>query len=84
MWRSVSPVCLVLVIVDLKAVLLLLRLLKDFSAVHVVTGRVQRIFARAEMLGYIELTCVSVCMRLVGKLLSPWSSSSFRHFIFQL
>ena len=79
-----SPVSLVLVIVDLKAVLLLLRLLKDLSAVQVVTGRVQRILARAEMLEYIELTCVNVCMRLVGKLLSLWSSSSFRHFIFQL
>ena len=40
-----------LVIVDLKTVLFLLRLLKDLSAVHVVTGSVQRIFASAEMLG---------------------------------
>ena len=45
-WRRVSPVSLVLVIVDLNGVLLLFRLLKDLSAVQVVTGSVQRILLR--------------------------------------
>ena len=83
-WRSESPVSLVLVMVDLKAILLLFKLLKVLSAWHVVTGSVQRIFTKAEMLGYLELTRLNVCRRLVRKLLSQWSSSSFRHFIFQL
>ena len=74
-WRSLNPISLVLVIVYLKVVFLLLRLLKDLSAVHEVTGSVHKIFAGVEMLGYIEVTCVNVCMRLVGKLLPLWSSS---------
>ena len=73
-----------LVIVDLNGVLLLFRLLKDLSAVQVVTGSVQRILIRAVMFGYMELMCLNVCVRPVGKLLSPWSSNSLRHLICQL
>ena len=46
------------------------------------TGRVQRIFTRAVMLGYIELTCLKVRVRFVGKLLSPCPCCC--HFICQL
>ena len=53
MWRSVSPVSLVLVIVDLKAVLLLLRLLKDLGSA---CGDLKCAEDPCKMLGYIELT----------------------------
>ena len=65
-----------LVIVDLNEVLLLFRLLKDLSAVEVVNGSVHRVFIRAVIFGYMELMCLNVCVRPLGKLLSPWSSSS--------
>ena len=71
-WRRVSPVSLVLVIVDLNGVLILFSLLKDLSAEQLVTVRVQSILIRTEMLGYMELIiCFKVSVRLVGKLLSP-------------
>ena len=66
-----SPVKRELVIADLKGVLILFRPLKDLSAEQLVTGRVQRNFTRAVMLGYMELTCLKMSVRYVGKLLSP-------------
>ena len=59
------------VIADLKGVFILYSPLKDLSAEQLVTGKVQRILTRAVMLGYMELTCLRVSVRLVGKLLSP-------------
>ena len=70
-WRGVRPVSLVLVIVDLKGALILFSPLRDHSAEKLVTGRVQSILIRIEMLGYMELICFKVSVRLVGKLPSP-------------
>ena len=70
-WRRVSLVSLVLVIVDLNGVLILFSPLKDLSAEQLVTRRVQSILIRTEMLGYIQLICFKVSVILVGKLLSP-------------
>ena len=66
-----SPVKRELVIADLKGVLILFRPLKDLSGEQLVTGNVQRIFTRAVMLGYMELTRLKVSVRFVVKLLSP-------------
>ena len=51
-------------------VLILFSLLKDLSAEQLVTGRVQSILIRTEMLGYMELVCFKVSVRLVGNLYS--------------
>ena len=50
--RSVSPESRTVVIADLNGVLIPL---KDVSAEHVVTGKVQRILRRVPILGNIEV-----------------------------
>ena len=80
---EVSVVNRQLVIAHLNGVFILFSPLKDLSAEQLVTGRVERILIRAVMLGYMELTCLRVSMRLVGKLLSPWSLNCCCHFVCQ-
>ena len=57
MCNRVSPLSLLLVILDRNGVI---RLLNDLFAEQVVKGRVHRILTRAEMLGYMILTCLRV------------------------
>ena len=82
--RIVSSVSLVLVMLDLNGVLILFSPLNDLSAEQEVTGRVQSILIRAVILGYMELVCCKVSVRVVGKLLPPCSFSCFCHFSCQV
>ena len=73
-----------LLIVDLRAVLIRLSPLYDLSAVHEVTGKMQRIVTRALMLGKKLEIRGKVELSADGSEAEPFSFSSNFHLVYQV
>ena len=81
-WRRAKDVSLSLPIVDLRAVLMRLRPLKDRSAKQEVTGRVQSMSSKTLIFGNMAEACGRDMKGDVGKEACPCSSCCF-HFMCQ-